>query len=215
MSEPRERVLLSEPRDGTSTRQRWDWDGIRAQLAAAEAALASTEPSEAERDAIFARRAEALAAPISAGEPTDALPSLVFRLGGEQYAVPGWQVREVRPIGQLTPLPGTPPFVAGLVNVRGRVVTALDLRPVIGLRTDGEAPNVVMLMASPGGDVGVLVSEQPTLRWLREGDLGPLPPGGPAGLDPAFVRGVTRDLVVVLDAERLLADQRLLVRDDA
>jgi purine-binding chemotaxis protein CheW len=215
MSEPRESVLPGEPRDGASTSQRWDWGRIRAQLAAAEATLASTELSAAERDAIFARRAETLATPVSAGEPTDALPSLVFRLGGEQYAVPGWQVREIRPIGQLTPLPGTPPFVAGLINVRGRVVTALDLRPVIGLRTDGEAPSVVMLMASPGGDVGVLVSEQPTLRWLREGDLGSLPPGGPAGLDPAFVRGVTRDLVVVLDAERLLADQRLLVRDDA
>ena len=38
MSEPRERGLLSEPRDGASTRQRRDWDGIRARLAAAEAA---------------------------------------------------------------------------------------------------------------------------------------------------------------------------------
>src|SRR3712207_7387258 len=34
-----------------------------------------------------------------------------FQLGGETYAVPGWQVREVRAVGQLTPLPGTPPFV--------------------------------------------------------------------------------------------------------
>jgi purine-binding chemotaxis protein CheW len=193
---------------------RRDWDRVRAQLAAVEAALASTEPSEAERDAIFAQRAEALAAPIDTGEATDALPSLVFQLAGEAYAVPGWQVREVRPVGQLTPLPGAPAFVAGLINVRGRVVAALDLRPVFGLRMDGATPNVVMLMASPGGDVGVLASEAPALRWLREGDLGPLPPGGPAGLDPAFVRGVTRDLVVVLDAERLLADQRLLVQDD-
>jgi purine-binding chemotaxis protein CheW len=215
MSEPRDDILPNEHRNGAPLVQRWDWERVRAQLAAAEAALASTEPSEAERDAIFARRAEALAAPVDTGEPADALPSLAFRLGGEVYAVPGWQVREVRPIGQLTPLPGTPPFVAGLINVRGRVVTALDPRPVIGLRTDGEVPSIVMLMASPGGDVGLLVSEQPTLRWLREGDVGPLPPGGPAGLDPAFVRGVTRDLVVVLDAERLLADQRLLVQDDA
>lgn len=214
MSEPREIVRPNRPQDGAPTAQRRDWDRVRAQLAAAEAALASTEPSETERDAIFARRAEALAAQVSTGEPTDALPSLVFRLGGEVYAVPGWQVREVRPIGQLTPLPGSPPFVAGLINVRGRVITALDLRPIMGLRSDGESPSVVMLMASPGGDVGVLTSEQPTLRWLREDDLGPLPPGGPAGLDPAFVRGVTRDLVVVLDAERLLTDQRLLVQDD-
>jgi purine-binding chemotaxis protein CheW len=212
MTEPLDNVAV--PLAGRDRASRWDWDRVRAQLAAVEAALASTELSAAERDAIFAQRAEALAAPIDTGEPTDALPSLVFQLGGEAYAVPGWQVREVRPIGQLTPLPGTPPFVAGLINVRGRVVTVLDLRPVFGLRMDGATPNVVMLMASPGGDVGVLAGEPPSLRWLREDDLGALPPGGPAGLDPAFVRGITQDLVVVLDAERLLGDQRLLVQDD-
>src|SRR3954447_16835117 len=194
---------------GRPIMERWDWDRVRAQLAAAETALEATELSEAERDAIFARRAEALAAPVSAGEPTDALPALVFQLGGETCAIPGWQVREVRAIGLLTALRGTPAFVAGLLNVRGRVVTALDLRPVFGLRTDGEPPGIVMLTASPSGDVGILIREQPTLRWLREADLGPLPAGGPSGLDLSFVRGVTRDLVVVLDVERLLGDQRL------
>ncbi len=191
-----------------------DWQAVRARLAAIEATLQTTEISDAERDAIFARRAEALAAPVATGVATDAPPLLVFRVSGETYAVPGHHVREVRPVGQLTSLPGTPPFVAGLINVRGRVVTALDLRPVFGLRMDGEAPSIVMLMAGSGGDVGILIHEQPSLRWLDEDDLGPLPAGGAPGLDPAFVRGVTRDLVVVLDAERLLGDERLLVHDD-
>jgi purine-binding chemotaxis protein CheW len=191
-----------------------DWDAIRTRLAAMEAALQSTELSDAERDAIFARRAEMLAAPVITDTATDALPLLELRISGERYAVPGHLVREVRPVGQLTPLPGTPGFVAGLINVRGRVIAALDLRPVFGLRADGEEPGIVMLMASPHGDVGVLIHEQPALRWLHEGDLGPLPAGGASGLDPAFVRGVTRDLVIVLDAERLLGDERLLVQDD-
>jgi purine-binding chemotaxis protein CheW len=193
---------------------RIDWDTVHRRLAATEAALQSLEVSEAERDAIFARRADALAAPATPGEPTDAFPALVFSLGDECYAVPGWQVREVRTVSQLTPLPGTPAFVAGLVNVRGRVVTALDLRPLFGLGGTTEALRTIMLLSGPQGEIAVLTSEQPELRWLRDGDLGPLPPGGPPGLDPGAVRGVTPDLVVVLDAERVLADQRLIVQDD-
>jgi hypothetical protein len=71
-----------------------------------------------------------------------------------------------------------------------------------------------MLLAGPRGEIGVLTSEQPDLRWLRDAELGPLPTGGPPGLDPGAVRGVTPDLVIVLDAEPLLADQRLVVHDD-
>jgi purine-binding chemotaxis protein CheW len=195
-------------------RGHWDWDAARARLEEIDARIRATELSEAERDLIFARRAELLAAPARIGEPTDAVPSLVFHLAGERYAVPGWQVREVRPAGQMTPLPGTPRFVAGLINVRGRVVSALDLRPLLGLPVDGDSLSVTMLVSSPRGDVAVLIGEQPTVQWLSDGDLGPMPPGGPPGLDPSCVRGVTRDLIVVLDAERLLADPRLVVQED-
>jgi purine-binding chemotaxis protein CheW len=192
---------------------RIDWDAVRSRLAAVEAALGHAELSDDQREAIFARRAEALAAPSTSAEPADAFQALVFSLGDAWYAVPSWQVREVRTLGQLTPLPGAPTFIAGLVNVRGRVVPALDLAPLFGLPATDETPQAIMLLSGSRGDVAVLTSEQPTLRWLQDGDLGPLPPGGPSGLDPTAVRGVTPDLVIVLDGVRLLADQRLLVQD--
>jgi hypothetical protein len=49
---------------------------------------------------------------------------------------------------------------------------------------------------------------------LLTAGMGQLPAGVPAGLDPAYVRGVTPDLVIVLDAEHLLADSRLVVQED-
>jgi purine-binding chemotaxis protein CheW len=196
------------------TGTRIDWDAARERLAAAEGALGSTELSEADRDAMFLRRAEALAAPATPGEPADAFQALVFRLADEWYALPSWQVREVRALSDLTALPGVPEFIAGLVNVRGRVITALDLRPFFGLRGAGGPLQTIMLVAASQGDIALLTSDPPTLRWLRDGDLGPLPAGGPARLDASFVRGVTTDLVVVLDAERILADQRMLIQDD-
>jgi purine-binding chemotaxis protein CheW len=172
------------------------------------------EPAEAQRDAIFARRAEALAATPPADTSVDAFEALVFALGRERYAFPRTQVREVRPPGELTALPGAPAFIAGLVNVRGRIVAVLDLRVLFGARPDSAVVQSLVLVAHPRGDVAILATGRPSVQMLLTAGMGQLPAGVPAGLDPAYVRGVTPDLVIVLDAEHLLADSRLVVQED-
>lgn len=193
---------------------RIDWEAARRRLAEAEAALSRTDMTDEQRDAILAWRAAQLAAPPPPPAPADAFEAVVFALGDEHYAFPSTQVREVRPPGDLTPLMCTSAFVAGLVNVRGRVVPVLDLGPLFGLPGTGESAQAVMLLSCPRGDVGILTSNRPALRQLRAGELGGLPAGAAAGLAAAYVRGVTPDTVVVLDAERLLADQRLVVQEE-
>lgn len=194
-------------------RERIDWQTIAARLYAAEAALGHGEPTEAQREEIFARRAEALAVPPPPEAPEDAVEALVFSLGTERYAFISEQVREVRAMDQVTLLPSAPAFVAGLINVRGRVVPVLDLRPLFGLASDIPA-EAIILLSGVDGAVGVLATDRPDVRRLQASDLGALPPGTPPGLDPACVRGVTPDFVVVLDAARLLAEPSLRVDDD-
>lgn len=195
-----------------------DWEAVRERLAAAQAALDRSEENEEARDALFSRRAEALAAPPPAAAPADAVEALVFALGGEHYAFPTHQVREVRPLDRLTPLPSAPPFVAGLMNVRGRVVPVVDLRPLLGTAGApgglGGSGRAAVLLVRPLGDVALLATDWPAIRSLRKGELGPLPAGAPAGLDPVYVHGVTPDLVVLLDGVRLLASPRLRVEED-
>jgi len=163
-------------------------------------------------DAILIRRAEALAVKI-AEPPADAFDALVFTIGQEQYALPNEHVVEVRPANSITALGGAPAFVAGLTNTRGKIVPVLDLRPLFGIPPAAAGPRAVVLMVSPRGSVGLLVNGQPAVRQLRSTELGPLPAGSPKGLDAAFVRGVTPELIVVLDGPRLLADPRIVVKD--
>ncbi len=59
---------------------------------------------------------------------------LLFQLGDSRYAVPAREVVEVAPLVELEPLPGTPEWVAGLFNYRGRHVPVLDLCRLIGTR---------------------------------------------------------------------------------
>jgi purine-binding chemotaxis protein CheW len=169
----------------------------------------------AQRDAVFARRAEALAeSGLGEGQDNDTQDALLFAMGREMYALPANQVHEVRPLGWLTPLPGTPAFLAGLINVRGRIVPVIDLRSLLGMPSDETPLTSIVLVAYRGGDIGLLVTGRPTVHPLRLADLTEPPPGTLSGIDPSSVRGITPGLVIVLDAERLLADPRLVVQHE-
>ncbi len=78
---------------------------------------------------ILRERAVHLARPTGSSTPQGALLELLeFRLASERYAVETRYVSEVHPLRDLTPLPGTPPFVRGIVNLRGRILPVYDLK---------------------------------------------------------------------------------------
>lgn len=170
-----------------------------------------------QREAIFARRAAQLARPVTdlegAASTLGGSVALVFPLDGERYAFAAEDVREVRARGEITPLPGTPAFVAGLANVRGRIVPILDLQRLFDLprAAPSTADETLVILASPRGNVGVLASGPPVVRSLGD-NLRALPPTAAPELQAPYVRGVTPDLVILLDAQRLLADKRVIIQ---
>ena len=84
-------------------------------------------PSAFDATQILRARARVLARPRKQAPATETLLELLeFRLARERYAVEVRYVREVYPLKDLTPLPSTPPFVLGVVNVRGRILPVLD-----------------------------------------------------------------------------------------
>ena len=179
----------------------------------AEAPMEAAPLTLEQIDRILTQRAEALA--IKAAEaPADAFEALVFELGQERYAFPNDQVREVRPLTAVTALGRTPAFIAGLTNVRGKVVPVLDLRSLFGVRDSSGSPTTLVLLQSPRGPVGLLASGQPAVYQLRTSELSVLPAGLPPGVDAGYVRGITPELIIVLDGQRLLADPRIIVQDD-
>src|SRR5256885_6591084 len=83
-------------------------------------------PDDATR-LILEERARELARPMEEGERGDATSLLVLGVHAEQYGIDITAVQETRPLTEIAPLPNTPPFWKGLVNVRGRLCPVLDL----------------------------------------------------------------------------------------
>src|SRR5271165_2485385 len=83
---------------------------------------------------------------------------VVFRLGGEGYALEVMRVQEVLDVHSLTEVPGGPACLLGVINLRGHVVPVYDLRLPFGLTREdrsGRAPCVLIVESSVGNDVQI------------------------------------------------------------
>jgi len=130
------------------------------------------------------------------------LHAVVFRVGGLVCALPSGTVREILPAGRATRIPGAAAAVAGLVNVRGRMVTAVDAHAVLGQVAGEEA--ALLLLDRQGTAAGLCVGE--VLDFLEA----PAAAKGRdlAGVDPALVRGVGNwngQPMLLLDIDALLS----------
>ncbi len=131
---------------------------------------------------------------------------VLFRLGSLPCAAAATVVREVIPAGQPTRIPGALESVAGLLNVRGALLTVVDGRRALGLTGVQAAPESVLVVDLESRVFGLAVDEVLDLVEVPEEDLAPeesLP-----GVDPRLVQAVGRHggrVFAVLDVGALLA----------
>lgn len=138
---------------------------------------------------------------------------LSFQLGEDCYSVPAQYIREVQPLRDWTPLPTTPPFVLGLVNVRGKILAALDLRPLLDIpQTPPQDGAFLIILSVQGAEVGLLADGVVEVE-RGEPDLSPTL-SAVTGHAVAWVRGLDSKMHVLIDPVLLLADPRVIVRDE-
>ncbi|MDQ6670918.1 MAG: chemotaxis protein CheW [Chloroflexota bacterium] len=151
-------------------------------------------------DAGLAGAARRLAEVPRPADDSRMIEVLVCRLGAEEYALELRLLHGVHAAVGLTPVPCTAPCVAGLLNLRGELLTVLDLAAVLGL--PGSQRREVLIADTQQVRVGLLVGEVVGVRRI-----------GLDGLDralsgSAFTRGIANAGTVLLDLAALLADGR-------
>lgn len=185
-----------------------DGDAIRAELARASTETART-PERAK--AIMDARARKLARRPEAPATGEQLELAVLQLAGERYAIELRWIREVARLTDHTPVPGTPDYIVGLTNLRGEIVAVVDLRRLFRLATPGLSDlSRLVVLGEARGELGVLVDSAHGTTTISATDV-LAAPAGVAGNAGPCVRGVTRDAMIVLDGQALLADQRLVI----
>jgi purine-binding chemotaxis protein CheW len=122
-------------------------------------------------------------------------------------------VHEVHPLRDLTPLPGTPEFVRGIVNLRGRIVPVYDLKKFFDLPEQGLTDlHRIVVVRNHELELGLLADVVVGVRRMKRASLQPTLPTL-SGIGAEYLMGVSEERVVVLALERILADPNIVVDD--
>ena len=142
----------------------------------------------------------------------ETLSVAILQLPPERYAVPIQQVQEIEQFRTITRVPGLDAKWCGIVNLRGSMYTVLDLRRYLGLPASdmNQHDKKIALLAGEEMSLGVLIDQVEEIRQIPLSQITP-PPRIAQGVRPESIRGVTPDMITVLDVEGLLSDPSLRI----
>ena len=196
------------------TRSAFDWEAARAKMRQRLENLHADRPRQ-QVDEILQRRAQILAQEVEKDFFREGdIQILSFLSNGERYGVAAECVRSVSPLEECTPVPCTPSFVMGVFNVRGQVYSLVDMRDFLGLNMEeNHTYRNAMLTEAAGIEFALAVDEVFDVVGVRPEDLGPAKDSRFA-IEDRYIRGLTRDLVIVLDLPSIARDPRFIVCEE-
>lgn len=136
---------------------------------------------------------------------------VTFQLDKETYGINVLQVREVLRVSDITPVPGAPGYVLGIINLRGNVVTVLDTRKRFDLpaKDCDEASRIVIIEAA-GQVVGILVDSVAEVVYLRSSEIESAPTLTGGEGSARYIYGVhshDNELLILVDLNKLLTEE--------
>jgi purine-binding chemotaxis protein CheW len=177
-------------------------------------------PTPSPTHRILEERARTLArAPEQAEDEADVLELAAFHLAGESYGVPSALVYEIQPLRahKWSPVPCTPDFILGVVNLRGHLYSIMDLARMLGLPARPLSNHAHLLLVRGGRlpdgsemELALLADDLPQVLKVSIRELNP-PPQNLSSQAQEIVQGMTEEMLAVLDLARLLSDPHIIV----
>jgi len=137
---------------------------------------------------------------------------IVFRLGNEEYGVDVQQVKSIERMEHITRVPNTPPFVKGVINLRGVVVPIIDLRKRFGIdQKDYDDATRIIIVHVDDMEVGLIVDSANDVIDINLDTIEP-PPKVVGGIESIYLRGVAKlsnRLLILLNLDKVLNPEEM------
>ena len=135
---------------------------------------------------------------------------VTFRLGDEKYGINVMQVQEVLRVTEIAPVPGSPSYVLGIINLRGNVVTVIDTRDRSGLMSkEPDDVSRVVLVEAESHVIGILVDSVAEVVEMRASVIEAAPNVGNEE-NSKYIQGVAcrdNELLILVDLNIFLNDE--------
>lgn len=137
---------------------------------------------------------------------------VTFMLGDEEYAIEALRVQEITGLPPITKVPYLPPFVKGVINLRGSVIPVIDLRLRFGFQEAHYSKQTCVIVLKLGKKVtGIIVDAVSEVASLPVARMDP-PPDFGRGIKTDFLKGIGKlgdRMLILLDAEKIFTDEEI------
>jgi purine-binding chemotaxis protein CheW len=172
-------------------------------------------PTNERRKKILRARALELAKEQKKTELSDQVIKVVeFSLANERFGIELKYIREVYPLKEITFQPCVPSFVLGIINVRGQIISVIDLKKFFDLPEKGltNLDRVLIINDNKMG-FGILADSILDIRSIPIEEIQPSLPTL-KGIREEYLKGVTKERLVILDINKLLSDKKIIVNEE-
>jgi purine-binding chemotaxis protein CheW len=164
---------------------------------------------------VLKQRADLLKISVKKEEFTrNQLKVLEFKLASERYIIDSNFVTEVIPLKELTPLPCTPEFILGIINVSGRILAVINIKKFLNLPEKGTTNlNRIILLKYQDIELGIFVDEiigsthiypdklQASITTFK-------------GTQNEYLAGITEDRLILLNIKKILTSEMIIINDE-
>lgn len=142
---------------------------------------------------------------------------VTFKLDGETYGINVMQVQEVLRYSEIAPVPGAPPYVLGIINLRGNVVTVIDTRHRFGLAESEVTDNTrIVIIETDNHVIGMMVDSVAEVVYLKQSEIESAPNVGNEE-SAKFIQGVCHkndELLILIELNKLLTSEEWAELDE-
>lgn len=152
--------------------------------------------------------------PMQKKEASIIIEVIAFTLVTEIYGIESIFVKEVYTLTDFTPLPGAPSYIFGIINVRGQILPVIDLKKFFNLPEKGLGElNKVIILSNGQMEFGILADVVHGTQEIELEDIRGVP-STVTGIGEEYLKGVTKERLIVLNAKRLLSDKSIVVNEE-
>ncbi len=147
------------------------------------------------------------------GKIKEEVQLVVFKIGEEEFGVEINQVREIVKLVSVTRMPKAPEFIEGVVNLRGQIITVIDLAKRLDLPSNGKTDSTRIMVVEVGEDtVGMIVDSVSEVLRLSEDNIEDTPSLIDTEVHERYLRGVGKSedrLLILLDLNEVLSTEEI------
>ena len=136
---------------------------------------------------------------------------LMFMLGSEEYGIDITRITAIEELPQITTIPDMPNFVKGVINLRGKVIPAVDLRLRFGIEErEYDDRTCIVIVSMNESTIGLIVDIVSEVHEIAKNDIGPPPPFKNASGKEQYIAGLAKkgeEVKIILDVNKIISNE--------